>query len=169
MEPRSSNNIRIEPASEGNIPLILTFIKRLADYERLAHTVVATEESLREYLFGEKRYAEVVIARLDDLPVGFALFYHNFSTFVSKPGLYLEDLFVVPEQRGKGIGNALLVYLAKLAVERKCGRFEWAVLDWNSSAIKFYESLGAVPLDDWRLFRLSGDPLTKLAKRSAES
>jgi len=169
MEPRSSNNTRIEPASERDIPLILTFIKRLADYERLAHSVVATEESLREYLFGEKRYAEVVIARLDDLPVGFALFYHNFSTFVSKPGLYLEDLFVVPEQRGKGIGNALLVYLAKLAVQRKCGRFEWAVLDWNSSAIKFYESLGAIPLDDWRLFRLSGDPLTKLAKRSAES
>ncbi|HEY6951798.1 MAG TPA: GNAT family N-acetyltransferase [Bacteroidota bacterium] len=156
-------NLRIDPATESDTPLIVSFIKKLAEYERLADTFVATEAGIREFLFGGKRFAEVVIARLDNRPVGFALFFHNFSTFVGRPGLYLEDLFVLPDHRGKGIGKALLVYLAKLAVERKCGRFEWAVLDWNTSAIEFYKSLGAVGLDDWRIFRLSGESLAKLA------
>jgi GNAT superfamily N-acetyltransferase len=166
MEPTTLKTLRIDPASEADTPLILSFIKGLAEYERLADTVAATEESLRESLFGARRYAEVVIARLDDQPAGFALFFHNFSTFAGKPGLYLEDLFVLPEYRGRGIGKALLIYLAKLAVERMCGRFEWVVLDWNSPAIEFYRNLGAIPLDDWRLFRLSGESLNKLAGRA---
>jgi GNAT superfamily N-acetyltransferase len=166
MNPTSSSNLRIDPATETDSSLIFTFIKGLAEYERLANTVVATEQSLRAFLFGKKRYAEVVIARWDNEPAGFALFFHNFSTFAGKPGLYLEDLFVLPEYRGKGIGKALLIYLAKLAVERGCGRFEWVVLDWNSSAIDFYRKLGAVPLDDWRQFRLSGESLNKLAGRT---
>lgn len=163
MKPGTVKNLRIDPASEADIPLIFSLIKGLAEYERLPHQVVATEETLHESLFGRKRYAEVVIARLDDRPAGYALFFHNFSSFAGRPGLYLEDVFVLPEYRGKGIGKALLVYLAKLAVERKCSRFEWMVLDWNSSAIEFYKSLGAAALNDWRLFRLSGEWLTKLA------
>jgi GNAT superfamily N-acetyltransferase len=158
-------DLHIDRALESDVPLILSFIRKLAEYERLADTVVATEEGLREYLFGAKRYAEVLIARIKSQPVGFALFYYNFSTFVGKPGLYLEDLFVLPEFRGQGVGKALLVYLAKLTIDRNCGRFEWMVLDWNSSAIGFYKSLGAVPLTDWRLFRLSGDALSTLADR----
>ena len=134
----------------------------------MAGEVVATEETIREFLFGAKRYAEVLIARLDDRPAGFALFFHNFSTFVGRPGLYLEDLFVLPEYRGQGIGKALLISLARLAVERNCGRFEWMVLDWNSPAIEFYKSLGAVGMNDWRLFRLSGDALNNLAKYSSK-
>ncbi len=161
-----TETIRIEPATETDIPLILSFIKGLAEYERLPHEVEATEELLRDSLFGKRRYAETVIARLDGKPAGFALFFHNFSTFRGRPGLYLEDLFVLPHLRGKGIGKALLVYLAGIAVERKCGRFEWMVLEWNSQAIKFYESLGATVKDDWRLFRISGDALKKLANRS---
>lgn len=157
------SNIQIDPAFEGDIPLILSFIKEFAEYVRLAEEVQATEESLREALFGSKRYAEVILARLDDRPVGFAIFFHNFSTFLGKPGLYLEDLFVLPEFRGQGIGKALLIYLAKLALERGCARFEWAVLDWNESAIKFYKGLGAVPLEDLTVFRLTGESLKKLA------
>jgi len=156
-------NIHIEPASESDIPLIFSFIKEFAEYVRLSHEVAATEETLRETLFGSKRYAEVVIARLDDRPVGFAIFFHNFSTFLGKPGLYLEDLFVLPEFRGKGIGKALLIYLARLAVERGCGRFEWSVLDWNESASEFYKRLGAIPLEDVTVFRLAGKSLKKLA------
>lgn len=168
MESPTAPALYINPATEADVPLILSFIQGLAEYERLAHTVVATEEALRQSLFGPKRYAEVVIARQDDRAVGFAIFFHNFSTFLGKPGLYLEDLFVLPEERGKGVGKALLLYLAKLAVQRKCGRFEWAVLDWNSSAIEFYRQLGAIPLDDWRLYRLSGSALTKLAERTTQ-
>lgn len=156
-------NIRIEAASEGDLPLILSLIKQFAEYVHSSHEVLATEETLRQALFGQKRYAEVVIARLDDLPVGFAIFFYNFSTFLGKPGLYLEDLFVLPEYRSKGIGKILLVYLAKLAVERGCGRFEWAVLNWNESAIRFYKRLGAVPLDDLTGFRLVGESLKRLA------
>ncbi|HET9913648.1 MAG TPA: GNAT family N-acetyltransferase [Anaerolineales bacterium] len=156
-------NIHIEPASETDIPLIFTLIKEFAEYMHLSHEVAATEESLRETLFGSKRYAEVIIARLDSQTAGFAIFFHNFSTFLGKPGLYLEDLFVRPEFRGKGIGKALLIYLAKLAVERGCGRFEWSVLDWNKSAIEFYKRLGAVPLEEVRVFRLTGESLKKLA------
>ena len=167
METHTAINLRIDPASEADIPLIFSFIRGLAEYERMANEVVATEDTLREFLFGQKRYAEVLIARLDNHPAGFALFFHNFSTFVGKPGLYLEDLFVLPECRSRGIGKALLVSLAKLAVERKCGRFEWMVLDWNSPAIEFYKRLGAGAMNDWRLFRLSGDALVKLADENS--
>lgn len=155
--------LRIDPATEHDIPLILSFIKGLAEYERLPHEVVATEELLKETLFGAHRYAEVVIARYNDEPAGFALFFHNYSTFLARPGIYLEDLFVLPEFRGKGIGRALLVHLARLAKERKCGRLEWWVLDWNEPAISFYKKLGAVPMSDWTVFRVTGEALEKLA------
>lgn len=164
MESTTTDNLIIKPATESDVPVIYEFIKGLADYERMADEVRATEESVRTNLFGARPYAEVLLARLDGRPVGFALFFHNFSTFVGKPGLYLEDLFVLPEYRGRGIGKALLVSLAKLAVERNCGRFEWNVLDWNAPAIEFYKSLGAVGMDAWRLYRLSGEALTNLAR-----
>lgn len=155
--------LRIEPAREEDVTLILSFIKELAEYERLSHAVVATEELVREALFGEHAGAEVRIARYADAPVGFALFFHNFSTFMGRRGLYLEDLYVKPEMRGKGFGRALLAHLAALARERNCARLEWAVLDWNAPAIRFYKSLGAAPLDDWTVFRLTGDALNDLA------
>jgi len=155
-------NIHIDPATEADLPIIFSFIRGLAEYEKLLNQAVATEETMQETLFGAKRYAEVIIARYKNEPAGFALFFHNFSTFVGRPGIYLEDLFVLPEFRNKGIGKALFTYLAKLAVERKCGRFEWAVLDWNKPAIGFYEKMGAVCLDDWRIFRLTGEALVKL-------
>ncbi len=156
-------NIYITPASESDIPLILAFIKEFAEYVRLSHEVAATEETLQEALFGSRRYAEVLIARLGDRPAGFAIFFHNFSTFLGKPGIYLEDLFVLPEFRSQGIGKAFLIYLARLAVERGCGRFEWSVLDWNESAIAFYKRLGAIPLEDVTVFRLTGEALNRLA------
>jgi GNAT superfamily N-acetyltransferase len=159
----SSADFRIENADEKHLPLIYSFIRELAEYERLSHEVVATEASLRDMLFGEHPAAEVVIGYDQDAPVGFALFFHNFSTFLSRRGLYLEDLYVKPEARGKGMGRALLVYLTRLARERNCGRFEWAVLDWNEPAIKFYRSLGAVAMDEWTTFRLTGDALDRLA------
>ena len=159
------NQIENKNAQENDIPLILTFIKELAFYEKLAHVVVATEEHLREHLFGTNPKAEVVLAYYEQVPVGFALFFHNFSTFVGRPGIYLEDLFVRETMRGKGIGKALLAHLAHVAIERNCGRFEWAVLDWNSPAIEFYKSLGAVPVDDWTIFRVSGDALQHLARK----
>lgn len=159
------NQIEIKNAQENDIPLILTFIKELAFYEKLAHVVVATEEHLREHLFGTNPKAEVVLAYYEQVPVGFALFFHNFSTFVGRPGIYLEDLFVRETMRGKGIGKALLAHLAHVAIERNCGRFEWAVLDWNSPAIEFYKSLGAVPVDDWTIFRVSGDAMQHLARK----
>jgi GNAT superfamily N-acetyltransferase len=156
-------NIRIDPALDTDLPLIFTFIKKFAGFMHLSHEVLATEEILRETLFGPRRYAEVLIARLDDIPAGFAIFFHNFSTFLGRPGIYLEDLFVLPEFRSKGIGKALLTHLAKLAFERGCGRFEWAVLEWNESAMEFYKRLGAVPLDDLTIFRLTGESLQTLA------
>lgn len=156
--------LSLRPATAADVPLILHFIQGLADYERLAHECVATEERLRETLFGPAPEAEVVLAFLDDRPAGFALFFHSYSTFLARRGLYLEDLFVLPEFRGKGIGKALLRHLARLAVERGCGRFEWAVLDWNDSAIKFYESLGAVPMGEWITYRLTGEALHRLAQ-----
>ena len=162
----TSGRLRIRPAGEGDAGLVLAFIRRLAEYERLAHEVVATEEGLRHWLFGPRAYAEVVIAEWDGAPAGFALFFHNFSTFLGRRGLYLEDLFVRPEWRGRGAGRALLTHLAKIAAERKCGRFEWAVLDWNEPAIKFYKSLGAKPMDEWTVFRVTGDALSTLAERS---
>ena len=144
----------IRQATEADVPLILEFIRGLAKYERLEDRVVATEERLRATLFGNPRFAEVLIGEEDGAPAGFALFFHNYSTFLGLPGIYLEDLFVKPEMRGRGYGKALLARLAQVAKERGCGRVEWAVLDWNEPAIKFYQSLGAVMLDDWRIFRL---------------
>lgn len=157
------SQIDIRLGSKADVPVILSFIKELAEYERLSHLVVATEETLGAALFGDRPQAEVVIAALDGRDVGFALFFHNFSTFLGKQGLYLEDLYVRPEARGAGAGKALLKHLAKIAIERDCGRFEWSVLDWNEPSIQFYKSLGARPLDDWTIFRLDGDALTTLA------
>lgn len=156
-------DFKIRSASEADAPLILEFIRALAEYERLADAVMATEESIRRTVFGNPRFAEVVIGEEDGQPVAFALFFHNYSTFMGRPGLYLEDLFVQPAARGRGYGKALLAHLAAIALERDCGRFEWAVLDWNEPAIGFYESLGAVPVDDWTIFRVTGTALTKLA------
>ena len=156
--------MKIRNAVESDIPLILTLIRALAVYEKLEHKVVATEEVLRESLFGARPYAETIIAEDDDgKPVGFALFFHNFSTFIGRPGIYLEDLFVNPDARGNGYGKALLARLAAIAKERNCGRLEWSVLDWNEPSIKFYKSLGAVPLDDWTMFRVTGEALDVLA------
>jgi GNAT superfamily N-acetyltransferase len=150
-------------AEERDVPLILGFIRGLAEYERLAHEVAATEELLRETLFGSRRVAEVLIGDYRGDPVGFALFFHNYSTFLGRPGIYLEDLFVNPEMRGRGFGKMLLAYLAKLAVERQCGRLEWSVLDWNEPSIRFYRRLGAVAMDDWTIYRLTGQALARLA------
>ena len=156
--------VRIRPAVKADVPLILRFIRELAEYERLLHEVVATEEKLRDTLFGARPAAEVVIAEdADGEPLGFALFFHNYSTFLAQPGIYLEDLYVRPEARGRGAGRALLAHLARLAKERGCGRLEWWVLDWNESAIRFYRSLGAQPMSDWTVFRLTGDDLARLA------
>lgn len=160
-----TNEFSIRSAESSDVPLILEFIKGLADYEKLAHEVVATEEGLRTNLFGEKSYAEVLIGEAGSTPVGFALFFHNYSTFLGQPGIYLEDLFVKPEYRGHGYGKALLTHLAQLAVERNCGRLEWSVLDWNEPAIGFYKSLGASPMDGWSVFRLTGDALLALGKK----
>ncbi|HEU4884946.1 MAG TPA: GNAT family N-acetyltransferase [Longimicrobium sp.] len=155
--------LRIRPATESDVPLVLRFIRELAEYERLLHEVVATEEAQRDTLFAARPAAEVVIAEEDGEPLGFALFFHNYSTFLAQPGLYLEDLYVRPEARGRGAGRALLAHLARLAKERGRGRLEWWVLDWNESAIRFYRSLGARPMDDWTVFRLTGGDLARLA------
>ncbi len=151
-------------ATEQDVALILQFIRGLAEYERLAHEVTATEELLRETLFGERRVAEVLIGEYRGEPVGFALFFHNFSTFLGRPGIYLEDLFIRPETRGRGFGQALLSYLAKLAKDRKCGRLEWSVLDWNEAAIRFYTGLGAVAMNEWTTYRLAGEALERQAQ-----
>jgi GNAT superfamily N-acetyltransferase len=163
MDVTTAGTLRIERATERDVPLILRLIKELAEYERMSDEVVATEDGLRRTLFGAHPAAEVVVAYAGDEPAGFALFFHNYSTFLAKPGLYLEDLFVVPTFRGRGYGKALLVHLAKLAVERDCGRFEWSVLDWNEPAIGFYKKLGATPMDAWTIMRVTGDALHKLA------
>jgi len=162
---------RLRNATERDLPQILAFIRELAEYERLAHEAVASEEDLRRALFPRpgdlvepcRPGAEVVIAELDGRAVGFALFFHNFSTFLARRGLYLEDLFVRPEARGHGVGRALLAHLARIAVERGCGRFEWSVLVWNEPAISFYEALGARKMEDWRIFRVTGEALGRLA------
>ncbi len=153
----------VRAATAADVPLILELIRGLAEYERLAHACVATEERLRASLFGSTPHAEVLIAESDGVAAGFALFCHNYSTFLAQRGIWLEDLFVRPELRGRGVGRALLERLAAIAVERDCGRLEWAVLDWNESAIGFYRSIGAVPLDEWTTFRLTGDALLALA------
>ena len=160
---------RIERATEGDVPLILQLIKGLAVYEKLAHEVTATEAGLRDTLFGSRPAAEVIIGYTGDTPVGFALFFPNYSTFLGKPGLYLEDLFVLPEWRGHGFGRGLLTELARIAIARGCGRFEWSVLDWNEPAIGFYKNLGAKMMDGWSIFRVTGDALTKLAGAGMET
>jgi GNAT superfamily N-acetyltransferase len=152
---------RIESASERDLPLILKLVKDLAEYEKLAHAVIATEEILRESLF-RKRVAEVVLGYAGDEPAGFAVFFQTFSTFLGLPGMYLEDIFVEPKWRRKGLGRQLLVHLARVANERGYGRVEWSVLDWNEPAINFYKALGAKPMDEWTVFRLSGDSLRRL-------
>lgn len=155
--------IDIRPAVSSDVALLHTLITELAAYERLADDVVATEDMLHEALFGPRPHAEALVAECDGQPAGFALFFHNYSTFVGRPGLYLEDLFVRPELRGAGVGRRLLQRLAAIAVERGCGRMEWSVLDWNEPAIGFYRSLGAAPMDEWTVFRLAGDSLRALA------
>ncbi len=160
---RSMPTIAIRPATPDDVPLILMFLRELAAYEKLSHEVVASEADFQAALFGARPTVEAVIASLDGEAVGYALFFPNFSTFLGKPGLYLEDLYVRPAARGFGVGRELLFYLARLAVERGWGRFEWAVLDWNEPSIGFYKKLGAVPMDEWTIFRLTGEGLKKLA------
>ena len=161
--------LAIRPATPADVPLVLRLIEGLAEYERLRDQCVATEAALHASLFGPRPDAEVVIAELDGEAAGFALFFHNYSTFLARRGLYLEDLFVWPQLRGRGVGRALLVHLARLAVERGCGRFEWAVLDWNAPAIGFYRALGAEPMDEWTTMRVSGAALATLAAQRANA
>ncbi|VTR96492.1 diamine acetyltransferase : Diamine acetyltransferase OS=Cystobacter violaceus Cb vi76 GN=Q664_09050 PE=4 SV=1: Acetyltransf_1 [Gemmata massiliana] len=153
----------IRSATTGDVPVIANLIRALAEYEKLAHAVVLREADLHRHLFGTTKFAEVLLVEDAGAVVGFALFFHNYSTFRAKPGIYLEDLFVIPEARGKGHGKALLRALAKLAVERDCARVEWSVLNWNEPSIQFYKSLGAKPMDEWTVYRLTDDALTKLA------
>ena len=155
-------SVTVRVAHPADIPLILRLITALADYEKLSDQVVATEDALRASLFGGDPAAHVVIARVDSAPAGFALWFYNYSTFLAKPGLYLEDLFVLPEFRGQGIGRALLQHLAAIAVKRGCGRMEWSVLDWNEPAVGFYKRLGASVMEDWRICRVTGDTLRRL-------
>jgi GNAT superfamily N-acetyltransferase len=157
--------LEIRGATTDDVPLLLSLIRELAEYERLSHEVVATEETLRASLFGERRVAEALLGYLGDEPAGFALFFHNFSTFLGKPGIYLEDLYVRPEFRGAGVGRTLLVHLASLARERDCGRLEWSVLDWNEPAIGFYKRIGASPVSGWTVYRVTGAALEELAAK----
>jgi GNAT superfamily N-acetyltransferase len=158
-----TDNFVIRPARAEDVPLVLEFVKALAEYEKLSDRVTATAATLRESLFGAHPGAEVMLAFEAEMPVGFAVYCHNFSTFLGVKGLWLEDIFVKPQFRGRGYGKALLLQAARIAHERGCGRFEWAVLDWNTPAQDFYKSLGAVPLDDWTIFRVTGEALTRLA------
>ncbi len=158
--------LTIIPAQESDIPLLLDFIRKLADYEQLSTEVVADESTLRESLFGSKPAAEVLLAYWANQAVGFAVYFHNFSTFIGRPGIYLEDLFVIPAFRGKGVGKALLSHLAGIAQKRNCARLEWAVLDWNQPAIDFYRRLGAIPMHDWTVFRVADTALGELARHS---
>jgi len=159
----ADNKIVIRNAVIDDCTLIKSFIQQLADYEKLSDQVVASVSDLEKTLFGDKHYAEVVIAELNQKAVGFALFFHNYSTFIGKPGIYLEDLFVIPEARGRKVGKFLLIHLAQIAVQRDCARFEWSVLDWNQPAIDFYRSIGAVGMEQWTVQRLDGELLSKLA------
>ncbi len=161
-----AEEVTISPATEKHLPLILHFIRQLAEYERLSSRVVATEALLHESLFGPQPKAEVLIAHLGDQPAGFAVFFHNFSTFTGRGGIYLEDLFVDPKFRRAGIGKALLAHLAKLTKDRGCSRLDWAVLDWNEPAIRFYKKIGAEAMNDWTVYRVSGDALDTLAKQT---
>jgi len=157
-------DLTIRFASIEDVPLIVSLIRGLAEYEKLTDDVVVTEEILKENLFSKRRMAEVLIAEYKNEPAGYALFFHNFSTFLGKPGIYLEDLFVKPEFWGKSIGKLLLAYLGKIAQERDCGRIEWSVLDWNDPAIQFYKKLGAKPMDEWTVFRITGESICNLAE-----
>jgi len=159
-----SSTIRIVPAAEPDIPVILDMIRAFAEHEKLAHVVTATEERLRATLFREPPAAEVLLAHWELECAGFAVFFSNYSTFLAQPGIYLEDLYVKPHARGKGIGLALLTHIARIATERGCGRVEWSVLDWNQPSIQFYKQLGAVPLEDWTRYRLSGEGLARIAE-----
>jgi GNAT superfamily N-acetyltransferase len=156
-------SFQIQQATKADVPVILSFIKKLADYERLSHEVTATEKSLAETLFGRRRTAEVIIGYFKKQPVCFALFFHNYSTFVGRPGMYIEDLYVDEPFRRRGFGSALLRHIAGLAAERQCGRLEWSVLDWNEPAIHFYQKLGAVSMSEWTVFRMSGEKIAKLS------
>jgi len=160
-----TENFAIRPATAADVPIILELIRALATYERAPNDVTATEDGLNRVLFGEKPAAEVLLAFENETAVGFAVFFHNFSTWLGRPGLYLEDLFVRPEDRGKGYGRALLIHLAKIARDRGCGRMEWAVLDWNEPSIRFYRSIGATGMDEWTVQRLSGDALTRVLRQ----
>jgi GNAT superfamily N-acetyltransferase len=162
-----TRDFTIRPATIEDVPIIFQLIRDLATYERAPDEVTATERQLVDVLFSDKPSAEVLLAFEKETPVGFAVFFHNFSTWLGRPGLYLEDLFVKPEMRGKGYGRALLVDLAKIARDRGCGRMEWAVLDWNEPAIEFYKKLGAAPLEEWKIFRLTHDGIARLAEDSA--
>ena len=162
----ATSNFKIRPAKIEDAPVILSLIKELAEYEHLSHEVTASEEDIRKTLFGERPFAETLIGEFEGLPISFALFFHNFSTFLGKPGIYLEDLYVQPEHRGKGFGSKMLAHIASLAKERCCGRFEWSVLNWNTPAIRTYEKLSAVPMKEWILYRLSGEALNKLAENT---
>ena len=162
------SGVQLRSAQLADVPDILALIRELAEYEKLAHEAVADEATLAAQLFGDTPAAEVVIAEVDGQPAGFALFFHNFSTFLGKRGLYLEDLYVKPAYRGLGLGRRLMAHLAGLAIERDCGRFEWSVLDWNAPAIAFYRELGAQPMDEWTVQRVSGDALHALAARGPQ-
>lgn len=162
--PKDIPNFQVRAATKADVPIILAFIKKLADYERLSHEVIATEKILNETLFGRRRTAELAIGFYKKEPVGFVLFFHNYSTFLGQPGIYIEDLYVEEAFRRRSFGRALLNYVAQLAQERRCGRLEWSVLDWNEPAINFYQKLGAVPMKEWTTFRLTGDRLKKLAE-----
>ena len=157
--------LALRSAVEADLDLIRSFVRELADYEHLSHMVVDDREAMRTALFGARSHAEVVIAEVDGAPAGFALFFHNFSTFLARPGIYLEDIFVRPAFRSRGVGKALLLYVGKLARERGCGRYEWSVLDWNQPAIDFYQGLGAAPMNEWRLMRVTGAALDALGER----
>ncbi len=157
--------LRIERAAEQDIPAIVRLVRRLAEYEKLAHAMVSSEDDFRKALFGPQRNVEALMAFADNAPVGFALYFYNFSTFLGKRGIYLEDLFVEPEYRGRGIGKALLQRLARIGIDEDCGRMEWSVLTWNQPSIDFYHRLGAVTLEDWRTFRLTGPDFERLAGR----
>lgn len=168
MPPPNHQAVTVRRAIEADIPTIHGFIRALAEYEKLAHQFVATEDDLRETLFGARPYAEALIARIEDVPVGQAIFFHNYSTFLAKQGMYIEDIFVLPEYRGRGAGKALLQAVATIARQRKCGRLEWSVLDWNKPAIEFYQRCGADVMPDWRICRMSADQLEKFTEGSSK-
>ena len=159
--------VRLRVAVPADVPAIFALIRALAEYENLTHELRASDEALREHLFGERRFAEALLAEIDGAAVGYALFFHTYSTFLTKPSIWLEDIFVLPEHRRAGVGRALLARLAELAVERGCGRLEWAVLDWNQPALAFYRGIGAGPVDGWTIYRLTGEALQRLGEPGA--